>query len=132
MTPVASPSIVHASHELHANRDERGRSCGAPVHVAQSLDMAGYDIDSGHPPAPAPVSAPVAESSPVSAAVQRFQTCRWRKATEAGVVDHCTHRDVLPMTGITGFEADSWCTECGFYKIKRTPRKHIPQENRYY
>jgi hypothetical protein len=100
--------------------------------MAQSLDMAGFDIDSGHPLTPTPIAAPVAESSPRSAAVQRFQTCRWRKATEAGVVDHCTHRDVLPMTGTTGFEADSWCAECGFYKIKRTPRKRQAPEDRYY
>ncbi len=78
------------------------------------------------------MATPVADATPQSAATVRFKTCRWRKAAEAGVVDHCTHRDVLPMTGITGFEADSWCTECSFFKIKRTPRKHLPQEDRYY
>ncbi len=93
--------------------------------------MAGYDFDSGHPLSASAVVTPVAEVTPQSAAVQRFKTCRWRKPAESGVVDHCSHRDVLPMTGTTGFEADSWCTECGFYKIKRTPRKRLP-EDRYY
>lgn len=94
--------------------------------------MAGYDFDPGHPPTPTPIATPPAESPPVSAAVQRFKTCRWRKAPDAGVVEHCAHRDVKPMTGTAGFEADAWCTECGFYKIKRTPRKYQAPEDRYY
>jgi hypothetical protein len=64
--------------------------------------------------------------------MQRFRVCRWRKATEVGVVDHCTHRDVLPLTGTSGFDPDSWCPECAFHKIKRTPRKPYVHESRYY
>ena len=59
----------------------------------------------------------------LSAAVTRFQSCRWRKAAEDGVPDHCTHRDVLPMAGKEGFNADSWCQDCSLYKAKRMPRK---------
>jgi hypothetical protein len=56
-------------------------------------------------------------------AVQKFQSCRWRKAADAGVPDHCTHRDVLPMAGTSGFTPESWCTDCPYYKAKRVPRK---------
>ena len=58
-----------------------------------------------------------------SPAVTRFQSCRWRKPTEDGIPEHCTHRDVLPMAGKVGFSADSWCTDCAFYKAKRVMRK---------
>ena len=58
-----------------------------------------------------------------SPAVARFLTCRWRKAEEDGVPQHCGHRDVLPLAGTAGFSADSWCTDCAFFKAKRTPRK---------
>jgi len=80
---------------------------------------------------PESAPAPVAEASP---AVQRFQSCRWRKAAENGTPDHCTHRDVHPMTGTTGFDAEAWCGDCAHYKIKRTPRKPTPRppNNGYY
>ena len=63
-----------------------------------------------------------------SPAVTRFISCRWRKAAEDGVPDHCTHRDVLPMAGKEGFSADSWCTDCSLYKAKRMPRKREEQQ----
>lgn len=72
----------------------------------------------GAPPTPAGAAAP-----DLSAATQRFQSCRWRKAADSGIPDHCTHRDVLPMAGSTGFVPDSWCADCAFYKAKRMPRK---------
>ena len=69
----------------------------------------------------APPSNPVpADNSP---SVIRFLSCRWRKPTEDGIPDHCTHRDVLPMAGKEGFSADSWCSDCSLYKAKRMPRK---------
>jgi hypothetical protein len=70
---------------------------------------------SGVDPAPA--------DSTLSPAVQRFQSCRWRKAAENGLPEHCGHRDVLPMAGTTGFAPESWCADCSYYKAKRTPRK---------
>jgi hypothetical protein len=30
---------------------------------------------------------------------------------------------VLPFAGKEGFSADSWCPECAFYKLRRTPKK---------
>jgi hypothetical protein len=55
-----------------------------------------------------------------SPAVERFKSCRW-KATEGG--EFCTHRDVLPFAGKEGFVAESWCPDCAFYKLRRTPKK---------
>jgi len=63
---------------------------------------------------PAPVAMP-------SDAVAKFQSCRWRCDPDAGAF--CTHRDVLPFAGKEGFVADSWCPDCGFYKLRRTPKK---------
>ena len=64
------------------------------------------------------------DSTPASSpGVSRFQSCRWRKPTEDGVPEHCTHRDVLPMAGKDSFNADAWCTDCAFYKAKRITRK---------
>jgi hypothetical protein len=76
--------------------------------------------DSGTPDAadtaPAPTPAPVA-----SPAETRFKSCRWRATPDQGAF--CTHRDVLPFAGKEGFSADSWCLECAFYKLRRTPKK---------
>jgi hypothetical protein len=76
---------------------------------------------------PGPSTAPAA----VSAAAERFQACRWRKAAENGTPACCGHRDVLPMTGANGFAPDAWCPECGFYKLRRTPKKRDDYGERY-
>jgi hypothetical protein len=67
-------------------------------------------------PSPTPPAAPA-----LSPAVAKFKSCRWRADPEAG--EFCTHRDVLPFAGKTSFNADSWCPECSFYKLRRTPKK---------
>ena len=88
-------------------------------------------IDETNPFAP-PVSAEpaAAEQKPegatpqpaeLSPAVAKFNSCRWRCDPEAG--EFCTHRDVLPFAGKEGFVAESWCPECAFYKLRRTPKK---------
>ena len=65
---------------------------------------------------------PVVEGpSPASAAVMKFKSCRWRCDPDSG--EFCTHRDVLPFAGKEGFVAESWCPECAFYKLRRTPKK---------
>jgi hypothetical protein len=70
------------------------------------------------PPA-ADQTAPAAETD--APAVAKFKSCRWRAAPEDG--EFCTHRDVLPFAGKNDFKADSWCPECAFYKLRRTPKK---------
>lgn len=56
-----------------------------------------------------------------SPALEKFKSCRWRATPDVG--EFCTHRDVLPFAGKEGFVADSWCPECAFYKLRRTPKK---------
>jgi hypothetical protein len=77
-------------------------------------------------PAPADESrAAEADSTPdqpaASPAVEKFRSCRWRATPDAG--EFCTHRDVLPFAGKEGFKPESWCPECAFYKLRRTPKK---------
>jgi hypothetical protein len=69
-------------------------------------------------PTPAAAAPAVAALSP---AVMKFKSCRWRCDPEAG--EFCTHRDVLPFAGKEGFVPDSWCPDCAFYKLRRTPKK---------
>jgi hypothetical protein len=57
----------------------------------------------------------------VAPAVLKFKSCRWRCDPDDG--EFCTHRDVLPFAGKNDFKADSWCPECAFYKLRRTPKK---------
>jgi hypothetical protein len=82
-------------------------------------------VDSGAtaPIDSAPASPAAGESAPppVSAAVEKFRSCRWRATPEDG--EFCTHRDVLPFAGKEGFVAESWCPDCAFYKLRRTPKK---------
>ncbi len=73
----------------------------------------GPDSAGEHPPQP--------EAAPVSESVLKFQSCRWRSEPDAGA--YCTHRDVLPFAGKEGFVAESWCPDCRFYKLRRTPKK---------
>ncbi len=83
-------------------------------------------------PAPALSEAPGAAAMPdVSAAMERFKSCRWRKAAENGTPDCCGHRDVLPLTGANGFDAEAWCPSCEFYKLRRTPKKRDYYNDRY-
>jgi hypothetical protein len=79
------------------------------------------------PAATAPADAPATKT--VSDAVQKFKSCRWRCEPDAG--EFCTHRDVLPFAGKEGFNADSWCPECAFYKLRRTPKKRERQDYTY-
>ena len=78
----------------------------------------------------APGAQPAAETAPLSAAVQKFKSCRWRRPPEDGA-ECCGHRDVLPIAGTTGFDPEAWCPDCSFYKLRRTPKKREPQEYRY-
>jgi hypothetical protein len=78
----------------------------------------GHAAEAGH--ATESTAAP-ADAPAVSAAVQKFRSCRWRAAPEDG--EFCTHRDVLPFAGKDGFVAESWCPDCAFYKLRRTPKK---------
>jgi hypothetical protein len=71
------------------------------------------------------------EPNPATSAVDRFRSCRWRKAAENGTPECCGHRDVLPLTGANGFDAAAWCPNCEFYKLRRTPKKREYYGERY-
>jgi hypothetical protein len=73
-----------------------------------------------------PVSSQAEQTLPsdgaaASGAIEKFKSCRWRATPDVG--EFCTHRDVLPFAGKEGFVPDSWCPECAFYKLRRTPKK---------
>jgi hypothetical protein len=71
----------------------------------------------------AAVSPPATSDSPQSAALIRFRSCRWQQPAENGNTEFCTHREVKPYAGTTGFDADAWCPDCQYYKLRRAPKK---------
>jgi hypothetical protein len=76
------------------------------------------DTDPASPPEERPD-----ESTAASDLQRRFTTCRWHKPAEGPMPSHCTHREVLPMAGVNGFNPESWCPDCAYYKLRRIPRK---------
>lgn len=87
-----------------------------------------------HPFAPQDAPAPALPGeapAQVSAGVERFRSCRWRKAAENGTPECCGHRDVLPLTGANGFDAEAWCPSCEYFKLRRTPKKREYYGERY-
>ena len=76
----------------------------------------------------APVPVPPEEPA-LSAAAQRFKTCRWQQPTEAGSAEFCTHREVKPYAGSTSFDPEAWCGDCQYYKLRRAPKKRSPQND---
>ena len=65
--------------------------------------------------------APAASLQAPSPAQARFETCRWAKAEEGDSPSHCSHGQVFPFAGKSGFRPESWCADCAFYKTKRKP-----------
>jgi hypothetical protein len=79
--------------------------------------------------APAPQAPQPAPAVPQSAAFIRFRSCRWYQPAENGNAEFCTHREVKPYAGTSGFDADAWCPDCQFYKVRRSPKKRAPNED---
>jgi hypothetical protein len=73
------------------------------------------------PPAPGEGVSQTPDPGSQNPAVEKFKSCRWRATPDQG--EFCTHRDVLPFAGKEGFKPESWCPECAFYKLRRTPKK---------
>ena len=82
-------------------------------------------------PAPKPGEGPVTSDRPESAAFVRFRSCRWMQPAENGNQEFCTHREVKPYAGTTGFDADAWCPDCQYYKLRRAPKKRDREEYTY-
>ncbi len=72
-------------------------------------------------PSPGASPEPAPASPAESPAAEKFKSCRWRATPDVG--EFCTHRDVLPFAGKEGFVPESWCPDCAFYKLRRTPKK---------
>jgi hypothetical protein len=83
-------------------------------------------------PAASPAPTPVTSDNPQSAAFVRFGSCRWQQPAEDGNAAFCTHREVKPYAGTTGFDADAWCPDCQYYKLRRAPKKREPRDDYTY
>jgi hypothetical protein len=81
-----------------------------------------FSSDPANLPVPQAPEAGALNASESSAAVMRFRSCRWRRPPDEGA-ECCMHRDVLPIAGSAGFKPESWCPDCQFFKLRRSPRK---------
>ena len=83
--------------------------------------------DTPDAPAATPATEPAAET--LSPAFTRFRSCRWQQPIENGSAEFCTHREVKPYAGTTGFDPEAWCGDCQYYKLRRAPKKRSPSSN---
>ena len=85
-------------------------------------------------PAETPVTPQEAPAAPAaeSAAFVKFRSCRWHQPKENGNAEFCTHREVKPYAGTAGFDADAWCPDCQYYKLRRSPKKRQPGDDYSY
>jgi hypothetical protein len=81
--------------------------------------------------APAAAEPSPVDASEASAAVMKFRSCRWRRPPEEGS-ECCTHRDVMPIAGTSGFKPESWCPDCEYFKLRRSPRKREPRDDHHW
>jgi hypothetical protein len=114
-----------------------GAAGRSPLPTAASA--AGTSVSAAPSPAPAdsqagnaPAAAPVTSDNPQSAAFVRFSSCRWQQPAEEGNAAFCTHREVKPYAGSAGFDAEAWCPECQYYKLRRAPKKRSPSDDYTY
>lgn len=73
-----------------------------------------------------------ATDTPASAGFARFNSCRWQQPKDENTAAFCTHREVKPYAGTAGFDADAWCPECQYYKLRRAPKKRSPSDDYSY
>lgn len=83
------------------------------------------------PQVPSTPASPAAGAA-VSPALARFRSCRWQQPPENGSAEFCTHREVKPYAGTTGFDADAWCPDCQYYKLRRAPKKRERSDDYMY
>ena len=86
---------------------------------------------SDNPPVDTPTATEGTQAPPQSTGFVRFTSCRWQQPAEDGREPFCTHREVKPYAGTSGFDADAWCVDCQYYKLRRAPKKRNPDEYRY-
>ena len=95
-------------------------------------DHTAAPVDPVEPTPVKPGEGPVTSDRPESAAFVRFRSCRWMQPAENGNQEYCTHREVKPYAGTQGFDADAWCPECQYYKLRRAPKKRNPSDDYTY
>jgi hypothetical protein len=96
--------------------------------LASNFNDSGPDAPVPSTPADAPDPAPESTESPAFA---RFRSCRWQQPAEGGNAEFCTHREVKPYAGTSGFDPTAWCVDCQYYKLRRVPKKRAPAEEFY-
>ena len=77
----------------------------------------------------APSAATPQPSVSLTRTVQRFNTCRWQVKLHEDT-GYCSHRDVLAYAGQHGFNPESWCPDCAFYKTRRKARATATSRHR--
>ena len=116
----SNPSGVRVQADPFSPSGPEGRqSSGAPIMSPGPTEA---------PAAPAPATA----ENPQSPAFVRFGSCRWQQPAEDGSAAFCTHREVKPYAGMQGFDADAWCGDCQYYKLRRAPKKRTPGDDYTY
>ena len=103
------------------NDDPKTVTMDLPKHAAD-------DARPAQPDAAAPQEPALAAESPAFA---RFRSCRWHQPKENGNAEFCTHREVKPYAGTAGFDADAWCPDCQYYKLRRSPKKRPAESFTY-
>jgi len=84
---------------------------------------AGRPTETDHEAAHDTSSEGTASESAPSPGMARFRSCRWQQPAEGGNAEFCTHREVKPFAGTTGFDPEAWCPDCEYYKLRRVPKK---------
>ena len=98
--------------------------------TADDRDSASAMSPAPTPPVPVAGQIPVTSDVPQSAAFVRFRSCRWMQPKEEGHdTEFCTHREVKPYAGTQGFDAEAWCPDCQYYKLRRAPKKRNPSDD---
>ena len=97
----------------------------------ESHGALGTSVPAEAPESTPPAPAPATSDRPESAAFVKFRSCRWQQPAENGNSEFCTHREVKPYAGTTGFDADAWCPDCQYYKLRRAPKKRDRDEYSY-
>ena len=78
-------------------------------------------LDDSYPQNKPAIHDPANDQCGPPSAETRFKACRWH--AKDGEWNYCSNRDVLPYAGKSGFNAEAWCPDCAFYKLRRTPKK---------
>ncbi len=99
--------------------DDAGSDGALTKSATVPADAAVADVDT------VPALTPAVQSP----AFVRFRTCRWQQPIEKGGAEFCTHREVKPYAGTSAFDADAWCGDCQYYKLRRVPKKRLPDED---